>query len=59
MEQITKGIPRADARWLGQILAPLSLEQIRDCFRAAGYTQEEIDLYTQVVQTRIAELNAL
>src|SRR5262249_6653086 len=53
MEQITKGIPRADARWLGHILAPLSLQQIRDCFRAAGYSPEEVDSYTQVVQTRI------
>ena len=38
MEQITKHIPRADARWLGHRLSMLSEEQIRDGFRAAGYT---------------------
>jgi hypothetical protein len=57
MERITKRIPRADAKWLGQILARLSAEQIRDCFRAGGYTPEEVEGYTKVVQKRIAELN--
>lgn len=59
MEEITKHIPLADARWLGQRLVSLSVDQIRDCFRAAGYTPEEIDGYTKAVQNRIAELNAL
>ena len=59
MESITEHIPRADAKWLGQILAQLSEEQIRDCFRAAGYTPEEVEGYTKAVQKRIAELNAL
>ncbi len=59
MEEITKHIPLADARWLGQRLASLSVDQIRDCFRAAGYAPEEIDGYTKAVQNRIAELNAL
>jgi hypothetical protein len=54
-----KHIPRADAQWLGQRLSMLSVEQIRDAFRTAGYTPEEIDLYTQVVRRRIAELLAL
>jgi hypothetical protein len=59
MEEITKHIPVADAKWLGQRLAPLSLEQIQDCFRSAGYTPEEVDGYTKTVQDRIAALNAL
>src|SRR6266852_153100 len=59
MEQVTKHIPRADAKWLGQRLARLSEEQIRDCFRTAGYTPEEVEGYSKVVQKRIAELNAL
>jgi hypothetical protein len=59
MVKITKQIPRADAKWLGQRLAQLSEEQIRDCFRAAGYTPEEVEGFTKVVQKRIAELNAL
>jgi len=59
MEQIPKHIPRADAKWLGQRLSMLTEGQIRDGFRAAGYTPEEIEIYTQAVRKRIAELNAL
>lgn len=59
MEQIPKRIPRADAKWLGQRLSMLSEEQIRDCFRAAGYAPVEVEIYAQAVRKRIAELNAL
>jgi hypothetical protein len=59
MEEVTKHIPRADAKWLGQILAQLSAEQIRDCFRAAGYTDDEVEGYAHVVENRIGELKAL
>jgi hypothetical protein len=59
MENVTKHIPRADAKWLGQRLSQLTEEQISDCFRAAGYTPTEITIYTQTVRKRIAELNAL
>ncbi len=59
MEQITRHIPREDARWIGQRLALLSADQLHDCFRAAGFTPEEVDEYTKTVQHRIAELNAL
>src|SRR5215472_7580765 len=33
---IGRRIPRADAKWVGRLLAQLSAEQIRDAFRAAG-----------------------
>jgi hypothetical protein len=59
MDKVTDHIPRADAKWLGQILSQLYVDQIRDCFRAAGYTPEEVEEYTKVVQGRIADLNAL
>jgi hypothetical protein len=59
MQAITKHIPRKDAKWLGTRLGQLTEEQIRDCFRAGGYTPEEVAGYAQVVQHRIAELNAL
>lgn len=59
MQAITKHIPRSDAKWLGQRLGQLTPEQIRDCFRAGGYTQEEVEGYASVIQHRIAELNAL
>jgi hypothetical protein len=59
MEKVTHHVPRADAEWIGHILAGLSANQIRDAFRAAGYTQEEINAFAQVVESRIAELNRL
>ncbi len=59
MEQVTKHIPRADAEWLGRRLSRLSGEQIRDAFRAGGYTKEEVELYTRSMRKRIAELSAL
>jgi hypothetical protein len=59
MQDVTKHIPRADAKWLGERLSQLTEQQIRDCFRAGGYTQEEIDGYSAVIQNRIAALNAL
>jgi hypothetical protein len=59
MQKITKHIPRADAKWLGQGLSQLTEEQIRDCFRAGGYTQDEVEGYATVIQNRIAALNAL
>jgi hypothetical protein len=59
MEEITKHIPRTHAKWLGQRLSQLSEEQIRDCFRAAGYTPVEVEEYTKAVEKRVAELNAL
>jgi hypothetical protein len=59
MQDVTKHIPRADAKWLGERLSQLTEEQIRDCFRAGGYTQEEVEGYSAIIQNRIAALNAL
>jgi hypothetical protein len=59
MRWIGKRVPRSDARWMGQLLARLSHEQIRDAFRAAGYTPEETDGFAKVVEHRIGELAAL
>ncbi|MEO8026252.1 MAG: hypothetical protein ABI823_07250 [Bryobacteraceae bacterium] len=59
MQSIAKRIPRTHAKWLGQLLGQLSNEQIRDCFRAAGYSADEVEGFAQVVQGRIADLNKL
>ena len=56
---IGKQVPRADAKWMGQLLAQLSPDQIRDAFRAAGYSPKEVEGVTEVVEARIAELNKL
>jgi hypothetical protein len=56
---IGKHVPRADAKWMGELLAQLSADQIRDAFRAAGYSPEEVEGFTRVVQDRTAELEDL
>ena len=58
-QEVFKGIPRADAKWMGQRLAQLSDSQIRDCFRAAGFSPQEVDGYTSAIHERIAALTAL
>lgn len=52
-------IPRSDAKWMGSWLAQLSPEQIRDAFRAAGYSPEQVEAYATTVEARIAELKRL
>ncbi len=59
LDWIGKHIPRADARWMGQLLAQLSPDQIRDAFRAAGYSPQVVDGFAAVLESRIAELNKL
>lgn len=56
---IGRDINRADAKWIGGVLAQLSAAQIADAFRAAGYSPAEIEGFTRVVMERIRELNAL
>jgi hypothetical protein len=56
---IGRHIPRSDARWMAQLLGRLSPDQIRDAFRAAGYSSYEVQNFTSVVEERIAQLNEL
>lgn len=59
MERVAKHIPIADARWLGNRLGQLSPEQIRDCFRTAGFSPEEVEGYAKIVTQRIEALKKL
>jgi hypothetical protein len=59
MENVAKHIPIADARWIGSLLGQLSTEQIRDCFRAASFSPEEVEGYTAIVMQRIETLKKL
>lgn len=52
-------IPRKDARWMGDLLARLSPAQIHDAFRAGGYSAQEVEDLSKVVERRIAELEKL
>jgi hypothetical protein len=52
-------IPLTDVKWMGHLLAQLSPLQIRDAFRAAGYSPDEVEGYSRVVEQRIAVLAKL
>ena len=56
---IGRHISSSDARWMGEMLAQLSPRQIRDAFRAAGYSTQEVEGFARVVETRIAQLTDL
>ena len=49
----------ADAKWLAGWLGRLSDNQIRDAFRAANYTTEEVEMLTGAVRSRINTLGNL
>jgi hypothetical protein len=48
-----------DAKWLASWLGRLSDDQIRDAFRAANYTSEEVEMLTGAVRSRINALTNL
>lgn len=57
--KIFDGITVQDAKWLASLLSRLSPEQIKDAFRAANYSAEEVELLAGAVQKRIDELNRI
>jgi hypothetical protein len=59
MRSIGRHIPRADVHWIGQLLAQLSPQQIRDAFQAAGYSPDEVEGFSKVVEGRITQLRNL
>jgi hypothetical protein len=59
MDALGDHIPRADAQWIGHVLSGLSSAQIRDAFRAGGFTPEQVEGFSKVVEGRIKELNNL
>jgi hypothetical protein len=56
---IGRQVLREDMQWMGGLLARLSAGQIRDAFRAAGYSPQETESFAAVVEARIARLNHL
>ncbi len=59
LDSVVQNIPRDDARWIGDVLSKLSNGQIRDAFKASGYSDAEVDGFSKVVEGRIAELKSL
>jgi len=59
LEWIGKEIPREDVKWIGQLLAQLTPEQIADAFRAADYPFDKINGFVAVVVSRIESIDSL
>lgn len=55
-QKLFEGITVADARWLSNLLKRLSDEQIKDAFRAANYSAQDVDLLAGAVKARINRL---
>jgi hypothetical protein len=59
LEWIGKNVPRQDAKWMGQLLARLSAQQVRDAFRAGGYSPDEAEQFAKLLEQRISVLTDL
>lgn len=58
-QDVFEDITIDQARWIGEVLARLSDEQISDAFRAANYGPEEVQMLTRAVRGRINQLVGL
>ncbi len=56
MGKAFEGITIEDAKWLASWLSRLSDEQLKDAFRSANYTPEEVDQLATAVRSRINAL---
>lgn len=56
-KKLFDNITTDDAKWIGDLLARLSDDQIKDAFRAANYLPEEVEQLSSAVSQRIRELN--
>ncbi|MCA1636627.1 MAG: hypothetical protein LC802_23905 [Acidobacteria bacterium] len=56
---LLSGITVEEAKWIGDLLAKLTDEQLQDAFRAANYGPEDVMLLTAALRGKINELVAL
>ena len=59
VDWIGRDIPRADARWMGSLLAQLTHQQLEDAFRAGDFPDDQREAFVKIVEDRIAALKAL
>lgn len=55
-QKLFEGITLADAKWTSDLLKRLSDEQIKDAFRSANYSPEEVDELAGAFKSRINQL---
>jgi hypothetical protein len=54
--ELLEQVSVADAKWIGDLLAQLSDQQLQDAFRAGNFQPDEIPILTQAVRARIEQL---
>ncbi|MGE5322252.1 MAG: hypothetical protein ACM3SW_05300, partial [Actinomycetota bacterium] len=54
-----KHVPRKDAKWIGDLAGQLSDQQIREAFRAGGFSQAEVEGFARKLREKINELRRL
>lgn len=55
-KKLFENLTVSDARWLSNLLGQLTDEQIKDAFRAANYSAEQVDELSQAFRERINDL---
>ena len=58
-KSVFRNITIDEARWMGGWLSRLSARQIRDAFRAANYSPEDVQMLAEAFQARVNELVTL
>ncbi len=58
-KSVFRNITINEARWMGSWLSRLSAGQIKDAFRAANYSPEDVQMLSEAFQERINELVTL
>lgn len=56
-KSLFENITIEDAKWIGRLLGRLSDEQIKDAFRSANYSPEEVESLSSALKARINALN--
>ena len=56
-QKLFEGLTVADAHWLSALLKQLSDEQIKDAFRSANYSAEEVNQLAGAFKARMAQLD--
>jgi hypothetical protein len=58
-DEATEGISVDAARWMGNLLGRLSDKQLADAFRAANFSDSEVQIYVRAMRSRINQLKNL
>lgn len=56
---VVEGVPVQSARWMGILLARLSDKQLSDAFRAGGFSDSEVTMYTRAFRSKVRQLQNL